>query len=143
MELAMKKIVVSACLMGYECRYKGDGCKCEKVLELSKDNIVIPVCPEQLGGLSTPRLPAEIADGKVIAQNGIDVTAEYNLGADFAVEIAKANKVDYCVLKANSPSCGKGVIYDGTFSGAKTNGNGIAAQKLINAGFTVKTENEI
>ena len=139
----MKKILVSACLMGYECRYKGDGCKCEKVLELSKDNIVIPVCPEQLGGLSTPRLPAEIADGKVIAQNGIDVTAEYNLGEDFAVEIAKANKVDYCVLKANSPSCGKGVIYDGTFSGAKTNGNGIAAQKLINAGFTVKTENEI
>lgn len=139
----MKKILVSACLMGYECRYKGDGCKCEKVLELSKDNIVIPVCPEQLGGLSTPRLPAEIADGKVIAQNGIDVTAEYNLGADFAVKIAKANKVDYCVLKANSPSCGKGVIYDGTFSGAKTNGNGIAAQKLINAGFTVKTENEI
>lgn len=143
MERAMKKILVSACLMGYECRYKGDGCKCEKVLELSKDNIVIPVCPEQLGGLSTPRLPAEIADGKVIAQNGIDVTAEYNLGADFAVKIAKANKVDYCVLKANSPSCGKGVIYDGTFSGAKTNGNGIAAQKLINAGFTVKTENEI
>ena len=62
MERAMKKILVSACLMGYECRYKGDGCKCEKVLELSKDNIVIPVCPEQLGGLSTPRLPAEIAD---------------------------------------------------------------------------------
>lgn len=139
----MKKILVSACLMGYECRYKGDGCKCEKVWELSKDNIVIPVCPEQLGGLSTPRLPAEIVDGKVIAQNGRDVTAEYNRGADFAVEIAKANNVDYCILKANSPSCGKGVIYDGSFSGAKTNGNGIAAQKLINAGFAVKTENEI
>lgn len=143
MERAMKKILVSACLMGYECRYKGDGCKCEKVWELSKDNIVIPVCPEQLGGLSTPRLPAEIVDGKVIAQNGRDVTAEYNRGADFAVEIAKANNVDYCILKANSPSCGKGVIYDGSFSGAKTNGNGIAAQKLINAGFAVKTENEI
>lgn len=139
----MKKILVSACLMGYECRYKGDGCKCEKVLELSKDNIVIPVCPEQLGGLSTPRLPAEIVDGKVIAKDGSDVTAEYNRGADFAVEIAKGNKVDCCILKANSPSCGKGVIYDGSFSGAKTNGNGIAAQKLINAGFTVKTENEI
>ena len=139
----MKKIMVSACLMGYDCRYKGDNCKCENVVKLSEDNILIPVCPEQLGGLSTPRQPAERVNDKVIAKNGMDVTAEYNRGADIAVEIAKANEVDYCVLKANSPSCGKGMIYDGTFTGAKTLGNGVTAEKLLNAGFTVITENEL
>mgnify|MGYP002709150075 CR=1 FL=1 len=113
----MKKILVSACLFGNNCRYKGDNCLSEKLLDLGKDNVLIPVCPEQLGGLPTPRHPAERVGEKVISDIGVDVTEEYNRGANLAVEIAKANAVDYCVLKANSPSCGKGVIYDGTFTG--------------------------
>lgn len=139
----MKKILVSACLMGYDCRYKGDGCKNEKVLELAKDNILIPVCPEQLGGLPTPRYPAEKVGADIIAKSGADVTAEYIRGAELALKIAQANEVDLCILKANSPSCGKGVIYDGTFSGAKTAGNGVTAEKLLAAGFEVITENGI
>lgn len=139
----MKKILVSACLMGYDCRYKGDNCKSEKLTELSKDNILIPVCPEQLGGLPTPRQPGERVGGKVMAKNGADITEQYTRGADFAVEIAKANNVDYCIMKSNSPSCGKGVIYDGTFSGGKVAGNGLTVEKLLNAGFKVITENDL
>ena len=80
---------------------------------------------------------------KIISSAGADVTEEYTRGADFVVEIAKANAVDYCVLKANSPSCGKGVIYDGTFTGGKVKGNGLTTEKLLAAGFTVLTENEL
>lgn len=139
----MKKILVSACLFGNNCRYKGDNCFNENLAKLGKDAVLIPVCPEQLGGLPTPRHPAERVNDKVISDVGTDVTAEYSRGADLAVEIAKANAVDYCVLKANSPSCGKGVIYDGTFSGNKTEGNGLTTEKLLKAGFTVFTEDEI
>lgn len=139
----MKKILVSACLFGNNCRYKGDNCLSEKLLDLGKDNVLIPVCPEQLGGLPTPRHPAERVGEKIISDIGIDVTEEYNRGANLAVEIAKANAVDYCVLKANSPSCGKGVIYDGTFTGGKREGNGVTVDKLLAEGFTVVTENEL
>ena len=139
----MKKILVSACLMGYECRYKGDGCKNQKLASLKDGNILIPVCPEQLGGLPTPRFPSERVGDKVIAKNGQDVTEQYVRGADFAVEIAKANEVDFCVMKANSPSCGKGKIYDGTFSGNKKDGNGVTVDKLLAAGFSVITEEEL
>lgn len=139
----MKKILVSACLYGNKCRYKGDDCFNEKLAELGINAVLIPVCPEQLGGLSTPRNPAERVGDKIISSAGADVTEEYTRGADFAVEIAKANAVDYCVLKANSPSCGKGVIYDGTFTGGKVKGNGLTTEKLLAAGFTVLTENEL
>ena len=139
----MKKILVSACLFGNNCRYKGDNCLSEKLLDLGKDNVLIPVCPEQLGGLPTPRHPAERVGEKIISDIDVDVTEEYNRGANLAVEIAKANAVDYCVLKANSPSCGKGVIYDGTFTGGKREGNGVTVDKLLAEGFTVVTENEL
>ena len=139
----MKKILVSACLFGNNCRYKGDNCLSEKLLDLGKDNVLIPVCPEQLGGLPTPRHPAERIGEKVISDIGVDVTEEYERGANLAVEIAKANAVDYCVLKANSPSCGKGVLYDGTFTGGKREGNGVTVDKLLAEGFTVVTENEL
>lgn len=139
----MKKILVSACLFGNNCRYKGDNCLSKKLLDLGKDNVLIPVCPEQLGGLPTPRHPAERVGEKIISDIGVDVTEEYNRGANLAVEIAKANAVDYCVLKANSPSCGKGVIYDGTFTGGKREGNGVTVDKLLAEGFTVVTENEL
>ena len=139
----MKKILVSACLYGNKCRYKGDDCLSEKLLALGKDNILIPDCPEQLGGLPTPRHPSERIGDKVISDVGTDVTEEYTRGADLAVAIAKANGVDYCVLKANSPSCGKGVVYDGTFTGGKRVGNGVTVDKLLAEGFTVLTENDL
>lgn len=139
----MKKILVSACLYGNVCRYKGDSCYNEKLAQLGKDNVLIPVCPEQLGGLPTPRHPAERVGDKIISNVGTDVTEEYTRGAKIAVRVAKENNVDYCVLKANSPSCGKGVIYDGTFSGGKKPGNGLTAEMLLAEGFTVLTEDEI
>lgn len=139
----MKKILVSACLFGNNCRYKGDNCFNEKLAKLGEDAVLIPVCPEQLGGLSTPRNPAERVGDKVISSVGKDVTEEYARGANLAVQIAKANSIDYCVLKANSPSCGKGVIYDGSFTGKKTSGNGLTVEMLLKEGFSVFTEDEI
>ena len=139
----MAKIIVSGCLFGCDCRYKGDNCRCDELLDLAKDHTLIPVCPEQLGGLSTPRDPAEIVGDKVISNHGKDVTYEYNKVAELALYIAKINNADAVVFKANSPSCGKGVIYDGTFTGNKTDGNGIAAELFLKEGFSVFTENEI
>ena len=139
----MQKILVSACLYGNKCRYKGDDCFNAKVAELGKHHIIIPVCAEQLGGLPTPRHPAERVGDKVISDVGTDVTSEYSLGADLVVAVAKANAVDYCIMKANSPSCGKGVIYDGTFTGGKTCGNGLTTERLLVAGFKVYTEDEL
>lgn len=139
----MKKILVSACLYGNKCRYKGDDCYNEKLAELGKDNVLIPVCPEQLGGLPTPRHPAERVGDKIISDIGTDVTEEYLRGAKLALAIAKTNNVDLCVMKAKSPSCGKGVIYDGTFSGGKKQGNGVTTELLLAEGFTVITEDEL
>ena len=139
----MKKILVSACLYGNICRYKGDSCYNEKIAELGKTNVLIPVCPAQLGGLPTPRHPAERVGDKIISDIGTDVTEEYVNGAKLALEIAKTNNVDLCVMKAKSPSCGKGVIYDGTFSGGKKEGNGVTTDILLAEGFKVITEDEL
>ena len=139
----MKKILVSACLYGNICRYKGDSCYNEKIAELGKTNVLIPVCPEQLGGLPTPRHPAERVGDRIISDIGTDVTEEYVNGAKLALEIAKTNNVDLCVMKAKSPSCGKGVIYDGTFSGGKKEGNGVTTDMLLAEGFKVITEDEL
>ncbi|MBR2522848.1 MAG: DUF523 domain-containing protein [Clostridiales bacterium] len=138
----MSVILVSACLLGIDCRYKGDSCPCQKVIDLGSDNQLIPVCPEQLGGLPTPRTPSERVGDKVIMKNGNDVTAEYNWGADAALQIAKLTGADTAILKANSPSCGKGTIYDGSFSGSKKEGNGVTCDLLINNGIRVFTEDE-
>lgn len=137
------KIIVSKCLLGFNCRYCGDNCKNDKVLALSEKYELIGVCPEQDGGLSTPRQPAERVGDKVIAKDGKDVTYEYVKGANIALELAKNENVAFAVLKAKSPSCGKGTIYDGTFSGGKIKGNGVTAQLFIDNGFSVYTEDEI
>lgn len=139
----MGTILVSNCLLGCECRYKGDGCKCEKVLELSKNNTIIGICPEQTGGLSTPRNPSEIVGDRVISSNGTDVTKEYMKGAQTALFLAQLNNIDYAVLKANSPSCGNKMIYDGTFTGTKIPGEGVTAKLLRENGFKVISEEEL
>lgn len=137
------RIIVSGCILGCECRYAGDGKVCQKVLDLCKDNEIIPVCPEQMGGLTTPREPAEIVNCKVIAKDGRDVTVQYKKGAETTLYLAKLLNADYAILKANSPSCGKGMIYDGSFTGKKIPGNGVTAQLLIDNGFKVITEEEL
>lgn len=137
------KILVSACLLGVECRYNGKGELREDIKALMKDHELIPVCPEQLGGLATPRDPAERQGDKIITKTGIDVTAEYLKGAEEILKLAKLYNCSAAVLKERSPSCGAGKIYDGTFSKILIAGNGAAADLLIKNGIKVTGESEI
>ena len=139
----MARILVSACLLGCECRYKNDGCPNEEILKLKENNEIIPVCPEQMGGLSTPRLPSERVGDKVIMSDGTDVTSQYMKGANTALYLAKTLKADYAILKAKSPSCGHGLIYDGTFTGNKIPGNGVTTELLLKNGIAVYSEEEL
>ncbi len=139
----MAVIVVSACLLGCDCRYDGKNCNNDAIHVLAQDNVLLAVCPEQMGGLPTPRDPAEIQGGCVVSKAGRDVTAEYTKGAQTALQLAQLNNAKYAVLKAKSPSCGKGLIYDGTFSGGKVAGNGVAAELFIKNGIEVFTEEEL
>lgn len=136
----MANILVSACLLGIQCRYKGDGCPCEGIIALSQKHTLIPVCPEQLGGLATPRPPAERVGDRVMNREGVDVTGAYTLGAEHAVRIAKLNNVRVAIMKAKSPSCGSGKVYDGTFSGRLVPGDGVCAEMLKAAGIKVYNE---
>ena len=137
------KVLVSKCLLGFNCRYKGDNCKNDKLLEFLKDKEVIGVCPEVEGGLPTPRDPSERVANKVISSKGKDVTVEYQKGAEFALKLAQDNNVDLVIFKAKSPSCGCGLIYDGTFSGNKIPGNGVTTELLLKNGFRVITEENL
>ncbi|MCR5300365.1 MAG: DUF523 domain-containing protein [Erysipelotrichaceae bacterium] len=139
----MSKIIVSACLLGIPCRYDGKSCPNERVLKLAEKHTLIPVCPEQNGGLSTPRPPAEIIDGKVINKIGTDVSEQYLRGAQIALDVAELNQADFVLLKAKSPSCGKGRIYDGSFSGKLIPGNGKTASLFLEKGYSVFNEEEI
>ena len=137
------KMLISACLLGVCCRYDGQSKAYPAMLELLKDHELIPVCPEQLGGLPTPRPPAEIQGNRVINREGTDVTAQYQKGAEETARLYQLFHCDCAVLKARSPMCGKGQIYDGTFSGKLTEGNGVTAEVLLNAGFSVYGESEV
>lgn len=139
----MEKILVSKCLLGENCRYKGDSNFCEKAVKLREKYVLIPICPEQDGGLPTPRDPAERIGSRVITCNGNDVTAEYTRGAELALKLAMENNVKLAVLKARSPSCGSGSIYDGTFTGKKVQGDGVTAELLKCNGIIVLSEEEI
>lgn len=135
-----EKILVSACLLGIDCKYSGGNNYNDKVIEYLKDKEVIPVCPEILGGLSTPRPPSERKEDKVINNQNIDVTEEYSKGALETLKLAKLFNVKKALLKAKSPSCGKGKIYDGTFTGTLTDGNGVTVDLLESNGIQVITE---
>ncbi len=137
------KILVSSCLLGTPCRYDGKSVPCDAVKKLSEKYELIPVCPEVLGGLSTPRAASERIGDKVINKNGEDVTKEYLDGAKKALEIAKENGCEIAILKEKSPSCGKGRIYDGNFSKTLTYGNGVTAELFLKNSIMVYTENEI
>ncbi|MBQ3408247.1 MAG: DUF523 domain-containing protein [Clostridia bacterium] len=139
-------IFVSGCLVGLNCKYNGGNNYDERIFNLVKEGKAIPICPEQLGGLKTPRNPAEIQnkDGerKVVTCEGEDVTTQYRKGAEEILELAKKLGVKEAILQPRSPSCGKGFIYDGSFSKNKIEGNGITAELLIGNGINVYMPDE-
>lgn len=136
-------ILISGCLLGLKCRYDSKEKKLPEIEKLIELYNLIPICPEQLGGLPTPRIPAERVKHKVITQAGVDVTKEYQLGAEEALKIAKLYNCKKAILKEKSPSCGCGKIYDGTFSRNLIVGNGVTADLLLKNGIEVFGESEI
>ena len=138
-------ILVSHCFLGEPCRYDGASRLDRQTIELHRaGHNLIPVCPEVLGGLEVPRSPAEIqSDGRVLTQDGQDVTAAYRSGAERAVAIARENGCTVAILEARSPSCGCGEVYDGTFTGSVTSGWGVAARMLREAGIEVMDEEHL
>lgn len=146
-------ILVSSCLCGEKCKYNGGDNYNLSVISYCEQEEFVHICPEVCGGLSTPRVPSEIVGGtasdvldgkaKVINKEGIDVTSQFIKGAYIALEKAKELKISLAILKANSPSCGKGKVYNGSFNNRLISGNGITAELLIREGFKVITENEL
>lgn len=136
-------ILVSACLLGCPCRYDGKSKPNDGVLALMQEHTLIPVCPEQLGGLATPRMPAERREDGVFTQEGDDVTAQYCRGAEEALRLVKLYGCTCAILKERSPSCGSGQIYDGSFSRRLIPGHGVTAQLLKANGITVYGESEV
>lgn len=139
----MENVLVSACLLGTECRYDGMSMKAEQIEELAKRCNLVPVCPEIYGGLPTPRIPAERTGEKVLNKDGEDVTAQYEKGARAAAEFARVSSCRYALLKERSPSCGKGEIYDGTFRGVLKQGDGVTAERLSEQGLVIYGESQI
>lgn len=138
-----EKILVSACLLGVACRYDGLSKENERVLKYLEDKEIMLVCPEIMGGLSTPRVASERVDDKVLTQNGDDVTDNYKRGALEALRLAQKFGIKKALLKAKSPSCGSNRIYDGTFSRTLTERDGVTAQLLKENGIEVITEEDI
>ncbi len=138
-----KNILVSACLLGESCRYDGKSKPCERVIALSNTYNLIPICPEVMGGLPTPRVPSEICGAHVMMKDGRDVTENYNRGAHTALQIARENECTVAILKEKSPSCGSGLIHNGLFDGGLITGDGITTQLLKKEGIRVFGESEI
>ena len=137
-----KCIFVSPCLLGEKCRYDGCSKPNQRVQEVLCGKAYVQACPEVLGGLPTPRKPSEICGDRVVMVDGTDVTENYKRGAAEALMLCKRLGIKKAILKSRSPSCGKGEIYNGSFTGILTDGNGVCAQLLIEEGIEVYTENE-
>lgn len=136
-------ILVSACLLGIHCRYDGRLETDPRVMALAGEHVLIPVCPEQLGGLPTPRRAVELLDGRAVARDGEDLSEAFALGVRQALRVAGLNGVRAAVLQPRSPSCGRDVIYDGTFSGTRIAGHGMLARALIEDGMLVLVPDEL
>lgn len=134
-----EKILVSSCLLGLNCKYNGGNNHSKEIDEFLKDYDVIPICPEIMGGLPTPRVGAEISGDKVITKDGRDVTKQFKKGAEETLFLAQKYNVKLALLKLRSPSCGVEKIYDGTFTNTLIDGNGITAQLLKNNGIKIIT----
>lgn len=139
----MENLLISACLCGENCRYDGKNNLIVQIDELRKKYNLIIVCPEVLGGLSTPRVPAEIIGGKVINKIGKDVTYEFELGAKKSLELAKKYNCKIALLKDKSPSCGSKKIYDGTHRGKLINGRGFTAKILLENNIKIYGEENV
>lgn len=136
-------ILVSACLLGINCKYDGGNNLKEELKELADLHNLVPFCPEVYGGLATPRIPSERLGEKVVNKVGSDVTENFVRGAMEALRIARLFDCKYAILKEKSPSCGSNKIYDGTFTGTLTDGDGVTTELLKKHGITVITENEL
>ena len=131
------KIMVSACLLGQNCKYNGGNNYSEKVMAFTAGHEVIPVCPEVAGGLPVPRSSCEIVNGEVVDTAGISRDKEFRAGAEACVRLAKENRIDLAILQSRSPSCGVDQVYDGTFSGHLIDGSGVFASLLRENGFSI------
>lgn len=141
-------ILVSACLLGINCKYDGNNNKSDTIEKYLEGKQFIIVCPEQLGGLSTPRTPSEIVNNNsdtlnVMSKDGKDVTENFIKGAKETLKIAKMYKCTEAILKEGSPSCGSNKIYNGSFSGIKIQGMGITAQILKKSGINILSEKDL
>lgn len=141
-------VVVSACLMGECCKWSGDSNRNQELIDRLTDRGISPilVCPEMSGGLSCPRPPAERVGERILTREGADVTEAFEEGADLSLVAMEAQGscpwCTICILQPKSPSCGIGTIYDGTFSGVLTRGNGVFVDRLLRAGYSVMTPDE-
>lgn len=142
----MDKVLVSSCLLGNNVRYDGGNQKVnnQHLARWQHEGRLVAVCPEVEGGLGIPRIPAEIqSENKVINQDGIDVTEEFETGATRALALCLKYQIKYALLKESSPSCGRNLIYDGSFSNRKISGIGITSQYLLAHGIKVFSEDQI
>ena len=138
-----EKLLISACLLGENCKYSG-GNNYEPLTEALGERFeLVPVCPERLGGLTSPREPAERVGERVLSRTGEDWTAAFYLGAERTLEIARREGISQAVLKERSPSCGCGAVYDGTFTGTVVPGDGVAAELLKRHGVHIRGESRI
>lgn len=140
-----EKAIISACLLGINCKYDGgnNALAAETLDRLKEKYELIPVCPECYGGLTTPRAPSERRDGGVFSKTGSDVTLQFEKGAAAALELARLFGAETAILKENSPSCGSGTVYDGSFSGVLTEGDGVTAELLKKHGIKIIGENAL
>ncbi|MDU5368670.1 MAG: DUF523 domain-containing protein [Finegoldia magna] len=141
----MQNVLISACLLGVDCKYNGSNNKLddEIIHSLKEKYNLIPVCPEIMGGMPTPRNPVEITDGKVFDNDGVEFTKEFEKGSEEVVKLAKLYDTTIAILKENSPSCGSNYIYDGTFNHQKIKGMGIAAHKLSKENIKLFSEENV
>lgn len=141
----MESVLISACLLGVNCKYNGGANPVPeaRLAALKEKYTLVPVCPESYGGLATPRPPSERVGERVLARDGTDVTAQYEKGAQAALRLAELFGCKKAILKERSPSCGHGMIYDGTFSGALTPGDGVTAALLAAHGVAMYGEGDI
>ena len=139
----MENLLISACLLGVECKYSGgsNALPEETIEKLRTRYRLIPVCPETAGGLPTPRDPSERLGERVVSCRGADVTAHFKKGAEAALTLARRYGCTTALMKEHSPSCGSGLIYDGSFLGKLVKGDGCAAELLKAAGVSVVGEN--
>ena len=137
------KVLISSCLAGVNCVYHGKNNELPELRELLDSGQAVLACPEVLGGLPVPRDPCEIFEGRVVSSKGADCTEQFRKGAEATLALCRRHKIRYALLKFRSPSCGSGLIYDGTFSHTFVEGDGVAAALLKENGIQVFHERQL